>query len=52
MRDTFLGGEAGPPWPGRANLARFARLTLVAKSAGHEVGSLYSRHADCSHLVG
>ena len=52
MWDTFLGGEAGPPWPGRADLARFARLTLVAKSAGHRVASLYSRLADYSQLVG
>ena len=32
--------KAGPPRPGRADLARFSRLTLGGKSAGHEVASL------------
>ena len=37
MRDTFFLLGAGPPRPGRADLVRFARLTFVGKSAGHEL---------------
>ena len=41
MRDTFFSHFwAGCPRPGRADLARFSRLTLGGKSAGHEVASL------------
>ena len=40
MRDTFFLFEVGPPWPGRADLARFARLTSVRKSVGHQLVSL------------
>ena len=51
MRDIFLVFWAGPPRPGRADLARFARLTIVGKSAGHQLVSLYSRLTDYSQLV-
>ena len=52
MRDTFFLFWAGPRPLRRAELARFARLTQVGKSAGHQLASLYSRLADYSQLVG
>ena len=39
MRDIFFLFWAGSSRPGRANLARFIRLTEVGKSAGHRLAS-------------
>ena len=39
MRDTSRLLWAGPPRLGRADLARFARLASVDKSAGHQLAS-------------
>ena len=46
MRDTFFWGRSPPPAGEGADFARFARLTLVGMSAGHQLPSLYSRLAD------
>lgn len=37
MREIFF--VAGSPWPGRDDLASFARLAWVAKPAEHQLGS-------------
>ena len=39
MRGTYLFFGRRPPRPGRATLARFARLTYVGKSADHQLPS-------------
>ena len=41
----------GPPRPGRAELARIARLTLVGNSAGHQLSSPVDLSTKVSYLA-